>query len=566
MARGHKVLAFYLSPGGRDLALKLRARYPEAEVMRYRPGEVRRHWRGAGACIFFTSTGIAVRAVAPLLEGKARDPAVLAVDEKGRHVVSLLGGHGAGANRLAGEIAALLGGEAVLTTATDVSGLTPVDVFAGERGLLIENPALLPRVSGRHVERKSLRVYCEEDLELPPDYEPAAPGAADVLITTRTLPGEGLFLRPRRLVLGMGLNSGTPRKEIAKAVDALFEAEGHSPLSLRLIATHEKKKREESLRQYARERGVEVRGFTTGELNSVRGVAPSAHARKALGVQGVAEPAALLASREPGLLVPKRKYGNLTLALAHCSGRTLTVVGTGPGGLEHLSVRALHALRRARAVVGYRPYLKQVEPLLEGKEVVSSAMTQEVERVKRAVEMAASGKEVVLISGGDAGIYGMAGLVYEVIRSTGAPLDVEVVPGISALNACAARLGAPLMHDFCAISLSDRLTPWQLIEERLDAAGRADFVVVLYNPRSRGRKTHIERAQEILLRHKPPETPVGIVRAATREDEEAVLSTLGEMLEHPLDMQCTVIVGNSMSFRWQDRMVTPRGYGHRYAF
>jgi precorrin-3B C17-methyltransferase len=215
-------------------------------------------------------------------------------------------------------------------------------------------------------------------------------------------------------------------------------------------------------------------------------------------------------------------------------------------------------------VVGFKSYLGLIEPLIRDKQVHAFSMTQEVERVNAALDLALSGKRTAVVSGGDPGIYAMAGLVYEAVRSRSAPIEVVVVPGISALNACAARLGAPLMHDFCAISLSDRLTPWDLIERRIEAAAASDFVIVLYNPRSRGRATQIGRARELVLRHRAASTPVGIVNAAMRADEEVFVCDLGTMPECDINMKSTVIIGNSQSFRRHGRIVTPRGYGNKY--
>lgn len=191
-------------------------------------------------------------------------------------------------------------------------------------------------------------------------------------------------------------------------------------------------------------------------------------------------------------------------------------------------------------------------------------MMKEVERARQCLELAASGKKVALVSGGDPGIYAMAGLVFEMARERNDSVRIEVIPGIAALNACAARLGAPLMHDFAAISLSDLLTPWPLIEKRLEAAAQADFVIVLYNPKSKKRTEHIERAREIVLAQRGPETPVGIVTAATRENEVVALTTLEKMLEAEIGMQSCVIIGNSATFTWRDFMVTPRGYAGKY--
>jgi adenosylcobyric acid synthase len=248
----------------------------------------------------------------------------------------------------------------------------------------------------------------------------------------------------------------------------------------------------------------------------------------------------------------------------------LFVVGIGPGGSEHITPAALQAIEAAQVVVGYKTYLDLIPQCLTGKEVVSSGMRQEVERCRQALELVATGRTVALISSGDAGIYGMAGLVLELadervgviheLPLQGCP-EIVIIPGISAVQAAAARLGAPLMHDFAVISLSDLLTPWALIRRRLEAAAAADFVVALYNPKSRGRTLQIVEAQELLRRHRAPETPVGIVRNACRPGEEVTVTTLADFLAHDIDMFSIVIIGNSQTHvDAAGRMVTPRGY------
>jgi len=237
----------------------------------------------------------------------------------------------------------------------------------------------------------------------------------------------------------------------------------------------------------------------------------------------------------------------------------LHIVGIGPGDLKHMTFEAREAIESSEIVVGYATYLKLIEPLLAGKEMVSTGMTREVERCREAIRLAREGKTVALVSSGDAGVYGMAGLVLELTPPDS--VEVVIVPGVSAVQAAAAVLGAPLMHDFAVISLSDLLTPWELIERRLEAAAAADFVVALYNPRSKGRTRHIERAREILLQSRAPETPVGIVRNACRDNEEKIVTTLADLPLERIDMFSLVMVGNSATFvDGQGRMVTPRGY------
>ena len=246
----------------------------------------------------------------------------------------------------------------------------------------------------------------------------------------------------------------------------------------------------------------------------------------------------------------------------------LFVVGIGPGGLNHMTFEAHQAIGKADVVVGYQTYLEFIEPLLAGKTVVSSGMMREVERCSEALTIAASGKTVALVSSGDAGIYGMAGLALELADAApdGVPspfreVEIVVVPGVSAVQAAASVLGAPLMHDFAVISLSDLMTPLDTIRKRLRAAADADFVVALYNPRSKGRVTQIEEAAAILIAARGPEVPVGIVRNACRSGEQRIITTLGAMLSHPIDMFSIVIIGNAATrLSCDGRMVTPRGY------
>ncbi|MEO5362925.1 MAG: precorrin-3B C(17)-methyltransferase [Magnetococcus sp. DMHC-8] len=247
---------------------------------------------------------------------------------------------------------------------------------------------------------------------------------------------------------------------------------------------------------------------------------------------------------------------------------TLSLVGIGPGALEHLTVRATQVIRAAEVVVGYKSYLRLIEPLLVGKTVLGSGMRQELERCTEAYRWARSGRTTVLISSGDAGVYGMAGPAYELLLAAGwrpgGEVAVAVIPGVSALNACAALVGAPLTHDFCAISLSDLLTPWPVIQARLEAAARADFVTALYNPKSSKRTTQILDAQRIFLAHRLPATPVAVVTAAFRNDARALLTDLARMTEQEIDMETTVLIGNASTFVQAGVMVTPRGYGHKY--
>ncbi len=245
---------------------------------------------------------------------------------------------------------------------------------------------------------------------------------------------------------------------------------------------------------------------------------------------------------------------------SHSRGR-ISVVGIGPGSLEHLTPKARGEIEAADVVVGYGTYIKLILPLIRANaEVISGTMGKEVERAKTTVQKAAEGKRVVMVSSGDPGVYGMAGIVLEVAAKEKADLPVEIIPGITAATAAASKLGAPLVSDFAVISLSDLLTPWEKIERRLEAAASADFSIVLYNPQSQGRIEPLAKAYDILLKHMSPDTPVGIVRQAGREGEGVIITTLKDILNVKIDMVTTLVVGNSATKVVNGRMITPRGY------
>jgi len=246
---------------------------------------------------------------------------------------------------------------------------------------------------------------------------------------------------------------------------------------------------------------------------------------------------------------------------------TLYIVGIGPGATSELTVRAAQILQSAECIVGYTRYVELIAPLTEGKEIYSTAMTGEVARCEKAIELCAEGRVTAIVSSGDAGIYGMAGLVLEILSSdksdyTLNDITVEVVPGVPAFVSAASLLGAPLMHDFASISLSDILTPWEVIEKRVRAAAAADFVIALYNPRSSKRKEGLVKTVKAMLEVKAPATPVGILRNASREGEEVTLTTLGELHEfyEEVDMLTIIIIGNESTSAREGRMITPRGY------
>ena len=249
-------------------------------------------------------------------------------------------------------------------------------------------------------------------------------------------------------------------------------------------------------------------------------------------------------------------------------GGKLFLVGFGPGNHDHLTFRAREAIGEAEVVIGYRTYVRLVRELIAGKEVHYTGMTEELDRARKAVDFAYAGRKVALISSGDVGIYGMAGPALEILKEKGwrrgDGVEVEVVPGVTALSACGSVLGAPIIHDFAAISLSNLLTPWEAIVKRIEAAAAADYIIALYNPKSGRRTQQIVETQKIVLRYRRPETPVGIVKSGLRQGQRVVQTTLIDMLNHEIGMLTTILIGNSTTFTYEGLMITPRGYQHKY--
>ncbi|WP_318204218.1 precorrin-3B C(17)-methyltransferase [Streptomyces sp. SCL15-4] len=506
--------------------------------------------------VCFLATGAVVRLLAPLLAGKAADPGVVCVDEGGRFAVSLLGGHGGGANELAREVGALLGAEPVVTTATDAVGLPGLDTL----GLPYEGA--VAAVSRALLDGEPVALAAEVAWPLPP--LPLAPeGAYTIRVTDRdVVPGEReVLLRPPSLVVGVGASKGAPAEEVVGLVEAALREAGLSARSVAELATVDAKAAEPGIVAAAERFGVPLVTYSAGELAGVEVPHPSEAPLAAVGTPSVAEAAALLRGGE--LLVPKRK-SDARPAMATCAvvrrparGR-LAVVGLGPGARDLLTPRAAAELRRASVLVGLDQYVDQIRDLLRpGTRVLQSGLGAEEERARTAVAQAREGHAVALIGSGDAGVYAMAS---PALAEASDDIDVVGVPGVTAALAAGAILGAPLGHDHVSISLSDLHTPWEVIERRVRAAAEADLVVTFYNPRSRGRDWQLPKALGILAAHREPATPVGVVRNASRPDESSRVTTLAALDPATVDMMTVVTVGNTATRIIAGRMVTPRGY------
>ncbi|GHA12263.1 precorrin-3B C(17)-methyltransferase [Streptomyces echinoruber] len=513
---------------------------------------VRRAFAECDRLVCFLATGAVVRLLAPLLGDKTSDPGVVCVDEGGRYAVSLLGGHAGGANRLAHEVAEVLGAEPVVTTATDSVGLAGLDTL----GLPVEGD--VAAVSRALLDGEPVALEAEVRWPLPP--LPVAPqGAYTIRVTDRAVaPAERqVLLRPPSLVVGVGASRGVSEDEVLALVEGALREAGLSARSVAELATVDAKAGEPGIVAAAERLGVPLVTYAAEELARVAVPNPSDAPLAAVGTPSVAEAAALRRGGE--LLVPKRKSAMATCAVVRRPGRgRLAVVGLGPGARDLLTPRARAELRRASVLVGLDQYVDQIRDLLRpGTRVLESGLGAEEERARTAVAEARKGHAVALIGSGDAGVYAMAS---PALAEAGDDIDVVGVPGVTAALAAGAILGAPLGHDHVSISLSDLHTPWEVIERRVRAAAEADLVVTFYNPRSRGRHWQLPKALGILAEHRAPTTPVGVVRNASRPDESSRLTTLAELDPATVDMMTVVTVGNTATRAIAGRMVTPRGY------
>ncbi|MGW3156051.1 precorrin-3B C(17)-methyltransferase [Streptomyces sp. NPDC001089] len=520
---------------------------------------VRRAFLECDQLVCFLATGAVVRLIAPLLGDKTADPGVVCVDEAGRFAVSLVGGHGGGANELAREVGGLLDAEPVVTTATDAVGIPGLDTL----GLPVEGD--VAGVTRALLDGEPVGLDAESAWPLPA-LPLGAEGSRTVRVTDRLVPpAEGLvILRPPSLVVGVGASKGATVDEVAGLVEDALRDAGLSARSVAELATVDAKSEEPGIVGAAARLGVPLVTHPAAELAAVDVPNPSGAPLAAVGTPSVAEAAALVRGGE--LLVPKRKSvradgrpAMATVAVVRRPARgRLAVVGLGPGARDLLTPRAREELRRASVLVGLDQYVDQIRDLLRpGTRVLESGLGAEEERARTAVAEARRGQAVALIGSGDAGVYAMAS---PALAEASDDIDVVGVPGVTAALAAAAILGAPLGHDHVSVSLSDLHTPWEVIERRVRAAAEADIVVTFYNPRSRGRDWQLPKALAILSAHREPTTPVGVVRNASRPDESSRLTTLGGLDPATVDMMTVVTVGNTATREIAGRMVTPRGY------
>ena len=545
-------------------------------------------FRAGTPTVAICAAGILIRLLSPHLADKGAEPPVLAVSEDGQSVVPLLGGHH-GANRLAREIADAFGTHAAITTAGDTALGFALD--APPEGWRLGKGARVKAVTAALLGGEPVRLVTEAESA---DWLIAggAPfvdtGRLTLRITDRCAASgddaADVTLHPAVLALGLGCERGCAPDELIDLAQRTLTTGGLAREAIACVASLDVKADEPAVSAVADWLGVPLRFFDAAALEreTPRLTAPSEVVFRAVGCHGVAEAAALACAGADGTLVrPKTKSARGTCAIARAPaiiepercgrgrGRVI-VVGIGPGARAWRTPGADAVITDATDLVGYGRYLDLLGPLPPGSARHAYPIGAEEERCRAALALAAEGRRVALVSSGDAGVYGMASLLFELLDGADADpqwrgIELVVEPGISAFQAAAARAGAPIGHDFCAISLSDLLTPWPAIARRLRAAAEADFVVALYNPASARRRIQLTQAQAILAAHRPADCPVVVARNLGRECEAVSVTTLGALDTNAVDMLTVIVVGSSQTRRL-DRggrawLYTPRGYG-----
>ena len=542
-------------------------------TLRYADGAVTglpQAWVECDLIVSHLALGATTRIIAPLLTSKKTDPGVVVIDDAGRFVVPLVGGHGGGANELATRIAAGLDATAVLTTATDSLGLPALDslgwhwsgdVAGVTRAILDGLPVAILRAKRWPLPPMPANVTLVEA-----DCHASTDAVARVLVTDKATPiahhVPTVVLNPPSLVAGLGCNRGTSHAALLALLSDTFATAGLTLNSLAALTSVDAKADEPGLVELAAGLHVPLLTYPAALLAGLDVPNPSAAPQAAVGTPSVAEASVLAHGAD--LLVDKQKTAEATCAVGRIPARgKLTVIGLGPGSRDLTTPRAQQAIRQASVVVGYRPYVAQVKDLLRpGTKIASTPMGKEEERTATAIAYARAGHNVALVCSGDPAIYAMASPTLE--QGTEG-IDIDIIPGVTASLAASAILGAPLGHDHATISLSDLHTDWDTILKRLRAAAEADLVTVLYNPRSRTRLHHLPDALAIFAQHRPPGTPVAVVEEADRPGQVVTLSPIADFDPALVNMNSLVVVGSSTT-RYlpagagRTVMVTPRDY------
>ncbi|WP_288246481.1 precorrin-3B C(17)-methyltransferase [uncultured Prochlorococcus sp.] len=557
----------------------------ENEITLIKPKEVlKKNWEDVALIIFIGSVGACVRLINSFLTSKDQDPGVIVIDNKCSKIVPLTGLHQSNTQNIAYQIANLFGGEIIETNNSKDQSFLDLDAFGNQWGwkksgnvkdwskLVIKQAKneeiFCKQLSGNSLWKtsesgKTINQINEKETEKP-----------DSTFHVSIFENHKITWHPPVLWIGIGCERNTSKELIANSLNNFLKSGNLSKQSIAGFATIDIKKDEKGILELAKEKNLPIKFFSKKDLSTIIVPNPSNVVQKEIGTPSVAEASCLLAAGEESKLLEEKRIfknqsGAVTIALAESKNQynpthgEIHIIGSGPGDISFITNFARKALSRCTVWIGYKMYLDLIKPLKRNDQVlIESKLTEEKDRCSKAIQLAEEGIKVALISSGESGFYGMAGLLLELlqkIKKESRPY-FEVHPGISSVQLAAAISGAPLMNDFCSISLSDKLTPWSLIEQRISGALLGDFVIALFNPQSVERNWQLKRVIEICLQSRHGDTPVLIARQVGRENQSKKFFTLNTIPLKEIDMLSIIIIGNSQTTLVDEIFLTPRGY------
>ena len=550
-----------------------------------KPKEViKEKWKDLDLIIFIGSVGASIRLINPFLTTKDQDPGVIVIDKKGSQIVPIVGSHQSNTKNIAFQISNLFGGEIIETNNSNDQNYLNIDSFGNQWGWkksgkiqdwskLVIKQANKEKIFCRQLSGTDLWKNSESAKDINFLFEKSSNQESP----TFDISFYSLYKNtwhPPVLWIGLGCERNTSKNLIANSLKKFLKASNLSPHSIAGLATIDKKKDEEGILELAEENNLPIKFFTKEDLSKIIVPNPSNVVQKEIGTPSVAEASCLLAAgKESKLLKEKRIFKNqsgaVTIAVAESKSQynptngEIHIIGSGPGDISYLTNNAKKALSRCTVWIGYKMYLDLIKPLKRNDQVlIESKLTEEKKRCSKAIKLAEEGIKVALISSGESGFYGMAGLLLELLQKIKKEYRpfFEVHPGISSLQLAAALSGAPLMNDFCSISLSDKLTPWALIEKRIEGALVGDFVIALFNPQSIERNWQLKSVIDMCLNCRHEDTPVLIARQVGRENQSKKFFTLNTIPFKEIDMLTIIIIGNSQTTLIDEIFLTPRGY------
>ncbi len=547
-------------------------------------------WDKLELIIFVGSVGASIRLINSLLSSKDKDPGVIVIDNKGSKIIPIIGAHQSNIQNIAFQICNLFGGKIIETNNSIDQNFLNIDSFGNQWGwkrsgdieewskLVIKQSnnkeIFCNQLSGNNLWKNSELGNTITQLSYKDNEQKKSIFHISIFGNHKNT------WHPPILWIGLGCERNTSKELIEDSLQSFLATNNLSPLSIAGFATVDLKKDEKAILEISKEKNLPIKFFTSEELSAINTPNPSNVVLNEIGTSSVAEAACMLAAGEGSKLLKEKKifkstysakssFGAVTIAVCESKNQyspltgEIHVVGSGPGDISYLTNDARKALSKCSIWIGYKMYLDLIKPLKRKDQVmIESNLTEEKERCEKAIKLAEEGLKVALISSGESGFYGMAGLLLELIQKVNKDFrpSFEVHPGISSMQLAAALGGAPLMNDFCSISLSDKLTPWESIEKRIAGALLGDFVIAIFNPQSLERSWQLKRAIELCLGYRPGNTPVLLGRQVGRENQSKSFFSLDSMPLKDIDMLSIIIIGNSKTTLVDEIFLTPRGY------